>query len=324
MKTRSFRILHACLAAAIVSPAFAVEAPADDAPPPPRELGRVDALPQIKLPPPSKPQAAAPFLGVISSELPDMLADHLGLGAGEGVVIRSLVPGGPAEKGGVRLNDVILKIAGEPVGNAAELTQRIIKHKPGDTVSLDLIQKGEPKKVDVVLGVKPAELAAAELQPLQHLDMEALPRELADRVRDAVSGNLGGLDIQHGQIQGQIPPNMEEAIREMQRRVEAMTGAVAVPGNPRLNPDLQVQGESVIRMKDQDGSVEVKAKDGAKEVTIRDGNDEVIWSGPWNNAQDQASAPAGIRERIDSLNLESGPNGHGFRLKMGTRPLLKN
>lgn len=324
MKTRSFRILHACLAAAIVSPAFAVEAPADDAPPPPRESGRVDALPQIKLPPPSQPKASAPFLGVISSEVPDMLADHLGLGSGDGVVIRSLVPGGPAEKGGVRLNDIILKIAGESVGNAAELTQRIIKHKPGDTVSLELIQKGKTKTVDVVLGVKPPELAAAELQPLQHLDMEALPRELADRVRDAVSGNLGGLDIQHGQIHGQIPPNMEEAIREMQKRVEAMTGAMALPNTPRSGRDVQVQGESVIRMQDQEGSVEVKSKDGAKEVTIRNSSDEVIWTGPWNTAQDQAAAPAEIRERIDSLNLDSGPNGHGLRLKMGPRPLLKN
>ena len=50
MKTKSSLLITAGLAAAIISPAFALEAPADDAPPPPLVAEKEAALPEIKLP----------------------------------------------------------------------------------------------------------------------------------------------------------------------------------------------------------------------------------------------------------------------------------
>jgi serine protease Do len=63
--------------------------------------------------------------------------------------------------------------------------------------------------------------------------------------------------------------------------------------------------------------VEVKAKDGAKEVTVRDQLGNVTWTGPWDTAQDKAAAPAGIRQRVDTLNIDSSFKGAGLRLQMG-------
>jgi hypothetical protein len=69
-------------------------------------------------------------------------------------------------------------------------------------------------------------------------------------------------------------------------------------------------------MRDQQGSVEVKAMDGGKEVTIRDQQDNVTWSGPWDTAQDRAAAPDDVRQRVQSLNLDSEFSGNGLRLQM--------
>ena len=274
------------------------------------------ALPEIKLPA-AQPEAQAQtaFLGVVSSEVPDMLAGHLDLKPGEGVIVRSLVPDGPAAQAGIAVNDVITKVAGQPVGSPMEISKQISGHKPGESISLDLIHNGKPATLDVTLGIKPAEMADNAPRTLDQLDLEGLPRELAERVRDAIAGNLGGFEL--GGDHAPIPPRMEEAMRDLQQRMQgAMGKAGFAPPDPDVAGKIQVQGGATIKQMDPQGSVEVKAKDGAKEVTIRDPQGNVTWNGPWDTAQDKAAAPADIRQRVDSLNIDNSFKGAGLRLKM--------
>lgn len=319
MKTKSSSFIKAGLAAVLISPAFALEAPADDAPPPPLPVEKEVSLPEIKLPaaPAAQPkmQVQTPFLGVVSSEVPDMLAGHLDLKPGEGIIVRSLVPDGPAAKSGIAVNDVITKVAGQPVGSPMEISKQIAGHKPGESISLDLIHKGKPVTLDVTLGIKPAEMADNAPHTLDQLDLEGLPKELAERVKDAIAGNIGGFDLGGGAAQ--VPPRMEEAMRDLQKRMQgAMAGAGIVLPDDNVAGKVQVQGGATIKQMDQQGSVEVKAKDGAKEVTVRDQQGKVTWSGPWDTAQDKAAAPADIRQRVDSLNIDSSFKGGGIRLQM--------
>ncbi len=317
MKTKPSQFITAALAAVLISPAFALEAPEDDAPPPPA-VEKESGLPVIKLP--AAPKAAGKaevetaFLGVVSSDIPDMLADHLDLKKGEGIVIRSLVPEGPAAQSGVAVNDVILKVAGNAVGSPAEITNEILSHKPGEKITLDIIHKGKPSTMEVTLGIKPAEMANATSRTLDQLDLEGLPKELADRVRDALADNVGGLDL--GADPAQIPPQMDQAILDLQKRMQgAIAQGFALPGN-NAGGKLRSHGEATVKMKDNEGSVEVKSKDGAKEVTVRDQQDKVIWNGPWDTAQDKAAAPDQVRQRVDGLNLDTNFKGNGLRLQM--------
>ena len=316
MKTQTSPWITAGLAAVLVSPAFALEAPADDAPPPPLVAEKERALPEIKLPAAQpKPQVEAAFLGVVSCEVPDVLADHLALKPGEGVIVRSLVPDGPAAKSGIAVNDVITKVGGQPVGSPMELSKQITGHKPGESISLDLIHKGKPTTLEVPLGIRPAEMADNAPRALDHLDLEGLPKELAERVRDAIAGNLGGFEL--GGDEAQVPPRMEEAMRDLQKRLQGAIGGagLVLPGDD-VAGKIQVQGGATIKQMDQQGSVEVRATDGAKEVTVRDQQGNVTWSGPWDTAQDKASAPADIRQRVESLNIDSSFKGAGLRLQM--------
>ncbi|RYD23844.1 MAG: PDZ domain-containing protein [Verrucomicrobiaceae bacterium] len=323
MKTKSFQLLTAGLAA-IATPAFALEAPADLAPPPPQVKRPAVRIPQFDRPADTTTEAAqaqaavqkaaAPFLGVISGEVPDMVADHIGLEAGQGVIVRSVVPDGPAAASGVELNDVIVKVGGNAIGSPEQLSKEIGTRKPGDSVTLDLIHKGKPSTLEVKLGTRPAEFAAAELAPGGQLDLEGMPKELADSVREAIARDIKGMDIKPGADLGQLPLEMKNAIEEMQKRME---GAVDLPPLPPQAGAPAVQNESTIRMRDNEGSVEVKSKNGAKEVTVRDHQDHVMWSGPWDTAQDQQAAPGSIRQRIDNLNLDTDYKGPGMRLRMG-------
>lgn len=323
MKTNPSKFITASMASILIAPAFAIEGPADDAPPPPQVKQESASLPRFKLPPDSKPAPAAQpanktetaFLGVVSGEVPASLADHLGLGEAEGVLVRSMAPNSPAIGSGIAVNDVITAVAGRSVGSQTELSNQITGHKPGEVVSLDVIHKGKPGKIDVTLGVRPEGLVMAEPSNIEEMNLDELPKEMADHLR----GAIGGLDLKLGTGQDAVPPQMEEAIRELQKRLlgsPALPGLDAMPPLPNLpGAQIQSQGSATLKMRDTDGSIEVKSKDGAKEVTLRDHQDNVVWSGPWNTDAERSAAPDSVRRRMESLNLDTNSTGGGLRFQ---------
>lgn len=327
MKTKSSPFFATALATILITPAFALEAPSDDAPPPPVADQAAGKLPEFKLPKAkhvapqaqAEKQAESAFLGVVTGMVPDMLAEHLGLKQGEGIIVRAVVPEGPAAKSGIVINDVITKVAGQPVGSPLDVSTEIAAHKPGEKVTLDLIHKGKPTLLDVTLAAKPEEVAAAGPQHLDPLNLDGFPKELAEKVRDAIANNIGALDLQKGDVDPNAALPMDQALRDMQKRMQGALGRAAlVPPAAGFGGKIQIQGQAgaTFRMMDQQGSVEVKSADGSKEVTVRDQQGKVTWSGPWDTAQDKAAAPAGVQARVDGLNIDSNFNGNGLRLQM--------
>jgi serine protease Do len=322
MKTKSNSFLNSSLALLFTLPAFALEAPEDNAPPPVAARQQIN-LPEIKLPPAASkmaPAAQAPtaFLGIVSGNLPAVLSEHLALKPGEGVLIHSLVPGGPAAQAGLAVNDVITKIAGKPVGSPSEVSQQIASRRPGDKVPVELIHKGRSTQLDVVLAERPANLAEAnEPRVIDPQMLHGLPDELAERIRNAVAGNLGGLDFQLGKIKEADVDQLRDAVKDLFNRQSNDSD----PGNfPRSGEDesgkIQLQSGATVKMQDAQGSVEVHAKDGDKQVTMRDSQNQVTWSGPWNSEKDKAAAPESVRARMDSLKLDTEFQGSGLRFQV--------
>jgi serine protease Do len=72
-----------------------------------------------------------------------------------GVIIKDVNPKGPAGEAGVRRNDVVRKIDGEPVKDNQDLLAKIASRKPGETVKLEILRNGETIKIDVKLTTRP-------------------------------------------------------------------------------------------------------------------------------------------------------------------------
>lgn len=303
MKFYPLPLAAALATAALAYPALALDAPEDNAPPPPAAADDA-GLPKIKLPEADAPAPAeqTAFLGVVSSDIPDMLAEHLGLKPSEGIVVRSLVPDGPAATAGVTIHDIITKVGGKPVGSPADISSEISTHKPGEKLALDLIHKGKPATVEVTLGTRPAEMADAGAKTLDQLDMDGLPKELAERLRNMFENKAGGMDIQ-----------LDKAMRDLQKNM-----LDAKPGMPNAQggPQVRIQSNATVKMSDKLGSVEVQTKDKSKEVIVRDKEGNVTFQGPWDTAQDKAAAPDDVRERIAAVHIDETFNGQGLRLQM--------
>ena len=92
------------------------------------------------------------WLGVSIAEVADEDVARYSLKESRGVLVRQVVVGQPADKGGVKANDVILAVDGARVDEPRDL-QRIISSTPvGRTVKLSLMREGKETEVSVIVG----------------------------------------------------------------------------------------------------------------------------------------------------------------------------
>ncbi len=114
---------------------------------------------------------ARPFLG-IRAALPigPELADQMGLSADYGVLIVDVVPGGPAQKAGLRGGneqaylgntpiriggDLIVAIDGQEVQDLSDISNAMNNHKAGDTVTVTVFRGKKKMDIRVTLGEAP-------------------------------------------------------------------------------------------------------------------------------------------------------------------------
>ena len=93
------------------------------------------------------------FFGLDTLPIPPVAAEQAGLP--EGLFVRAVTPGGPAAQAGLRAEDVITSINGEPATSNIQLQELTITKKPGDTVSLEYSRNGHTTKTTVTLGARP-------------------------------------------------------------------------------------------------------------------------------------------------------------------------
>jgi putative serine protease PepD len=66
-----------------------------------------------------------------------------------------VTPGGPAAMAGLRIDDVITTIDGQPATSNIQLQELTLTKKPGDTVSLGYTRGGQSATATVTLGAQP-------------------------------------------------------------------------------------------------------------------------------------------------------------------------
>jgi serine protease Do len=86
------------------------------------EMPPIPPIPAIQIGPFGTFRAfGAPMLGIDAEDLSGQLGNYFGAPDGEGILVREVMPGTPAEKAGLKAGDVILRVDGNRVRNADEL-----------------------------------------------------------------------------------------------------------------------------------------------------------------------------------------------------------
>jgi putative serine protease PepD len=87
------------------------------------------------------------YLGLSSSVSPN---------GADGALVRDLVAGGPADKGGIQVGDLVTEVDGRHVFDPSDISAAIAQRNPGDTVGVTVQRAGAPIHLNVKLGQRPA------------------------------------------------------------------------------------------------------------------------------------------------------------------------
>jgi len=95
------------------------------------------------------------WIGAEGQPVTAAIAASLGIAVPNGVLLRSVYPGGPAAQAGLKTGDVIFTVDGQPVNDMQSLNYRIATHKVGDVVKMHVHLAKQASDVSVTLALPP-------------------------------------------------------------------------------------------------------------------------------------------------------------------------
>jgi serine protease Do len=197
------------------------------------------------------------FLGVTIQLVDEKMAKALGLKEKKGVLVASLVEGGPASKAGIKRGDLILSLNGKKVSNPRELSRMAARLSPGKKATLKILQKGKPKSIEIKVGKLPEPAQVAGLLS-----------------KDKVSNKLG--------IQGQnLTPKLARQLNSRSTHGVVVVGVK--PGSPAAKAGLrrgdviiEANQKSVNNLRDLTAALKGKKKGGELFLIERRGNTHYV------------------------------------------------
>ena len=161
------------------------------------------------------------YLGVGIQPLSEDDGAALGLPKGRGELINRVEAGGPADKGGVKLGDIVLKVNGQDVTVDQTLSYLVANVKPGGAIKLDINRDGKNMTLNAVAGTRPSEDALAASVNGGGND-NAVPESGGKGQNDAMMSSTLGLSV----------TELNADIRRALQLDATATGVVIVSADP--------------------------------------------------------------------------------------------
>jgi S1-C subfamily serine protease len=97
------------------------------------------------------------YLGLASQavRLPEALRHELQLSGDHGLVVVNVEPGGPAERGGVLLGDILIALDGSPVSDPRDVLAALTPDRVGHSIKARVLRGGQPTEVSITVGERP-------------------------------------------------------------------------------------------------------------------------------------------------------------------------
>jgi serine protease DegQ len=96
------------------------------------------------------------FLGLGPGAITPQIAEQLGLAQSDGVVVLSVVDGGPAEEAGLQPGDVLVRLDEETLRSPEDLLGVLRQHDPGDEVTIEFLRGNESETTEATLADRPS------------------------------------------------------------------------------------------------------------------------------------------------------------------------
>ena len=281
------------------------------------------------------------FLGVETSEVPNVVSEQLGLAKGFGLVVDYVVPDGPAAAAGVQQNDIIKMLNDQILTEPDQLSKLVRSYSEGTTVTLIVLRKGKEEKIGAKLSKKevPQE---REFGPGRHrhnfnfngMDMGDFGmndlKEQMDHLKEQLGNEKQGMihdavmtaQAEAQRVREEAQRRREEAqrVRDQAQRIRdqaqrARDEARRAAGNITVTKDqdggLKTTridiGKAQIVYSDDKGELRVEKVDGKKVLTAKDPQGLLLFSGPVETKEELDKIPAEVRQRYEKLQQNDLP-----------------
>jgi S1-C subfamily serine protease len=102
------------------------------------------------------------WIGIGLQAITPEIAESFKLGSARGVIINEIVRGGPADKAGIALGDLLLGIDGKQIAEPQDVLNIVTGIAPGSAAKVALKRKGQDLELAVTIGRRPKPPARAE------------------------------------------------------------------------------------------------------------------------------------------------------------------
>ncbi len=97
------------------------------------------------------------YIGATIQNFTSEMAEAQGLDGQKGAIVADLSPGGPSQRAGLQIGDVVTGVNGVAVKSSSDLTRQVARVRAGDNLKLDIIRDGKRQQVNVRSGTRPSE-----------------------------------------------------------------------------------------------------------------------------------------------------------------------
>jgi hypothetical protein len=250
------------------------------------------------------------YLGVETSQVPDVVSEQLGLAKGLGLVVEYVEPNSPAASAGIQQNDILKMLNDQILIEPSQLRKLLQTLSEGTDVTLTILRKGKEQKITAKLAKKEVPQRHSLMPGGNHdwhWDFDETG-DLGEQMQDLKEQLKEQLGDTRGIVRGAVMQAHDAARRA---REDARRAAREIHILSRDNGALKATnidlGNAQIVLSDDKGELRLENVDGKKLLTIKDPQGKLVFSGPVETQEDLDKLPADARDRYEKLQQNDLP-----------------
>jgi hypothetical protein len=248
------------------------------------------------------PKVPMTFLGVETSQVPDVVSEQLGLSKGLGLVVEYVQPNSPAAQAGLQQNDILKTLNEQILIEPSQLRKLLQTFSEGTDVTLTILRKGQEQKVTVKLVKKEMPRRHSLMLGGDHdwdfdetgdlgEEMKGLKEHLKEQLGETQRG-IREAAVKAREAARRAREDAQRAAKEI-RMLSTDNGAITA-----TKIDL---AKAQVVFCDDHGEMKLQNMNGKKFLTAKDPHGKLLFSGPVETKEDLDKVPADVRQRYEKL-----------------------
>jgi S1-C subfamily serine protease len=182
------------------------------------------------------------FTGMDVIDIDASLASKLNINNNLGVYVQYVLPEGPADAGGVKTGDVIVKVNEREIESKSLLDEQVSYYRPGDRLKLTVLRSGKPMEVFLKLINREGNTAimrknsvtstslGADFQPVNKVEAEKYGIKSGIKISNIRNGRIRNMGIPEDFIITSLNKKEYTSAEELIKDLEKARGQILIEG----------------------------------------------------------------------------------------------